>query len=387
MSFLPDEVQIDDSIDTKRMAPEDDFASPADPRIPRKGPAQEDIGGEVTDSYYGEASRDLDAPAFDQQQLPNAFARPPEDRYAKTPKPEYEIVGDDDDPELDLIGGNQPAVEPGQDEGDVDQDIDNEYPEELLAAAGLTLEQAQEFGSVQAVQSAVRYLDTQFVSQGNKALESAPAAQPLEDIVVEEDNWELPEPVESSEWDEDTKRLATSMVDKFKGMLSKRDRQLKEQQEFIQQYVQEQQREKQRQSLDEFDGMVNSLPDEWVPLLGRGTAFDLDPNSLAFNNRVHLDRTMIALQQGNLAAGRPPIQRDELMIRSLGVAFPDVQRQVIRNEVIEEVGQRQRLMTSRPTQRRQPAMTPVQKAAQTAKEWYRQHNLGNEDTDDENFEL
>jgi hypothetical protein len=280
----------------------------------------------------------------------------------------------------DSVSGNQPIVEPGVDEGDVDQPID-EYPEELLRAAGLTPEQAErDFDSVEDIQDAVRMLDYRSVQAGRDAISSQPQQPEQKDIVVEEDDWSLPET--ENGWDDDTKAVVSSLTDRFKGMLAKRDEQIKAQNEFLQGYVAEQQKTSARQELAEFDDLVNALPDEYSPYLGRGYAYDFHPQSLQFQNRLHLEQTMDALQEGNRISGRSPIPRDELMMRSLSVAFPEIMKQQIREEVVEQVGNRRQMMTRRPTHRHPQALSPVAQAGKTAQEWYDKHNMSNDDLDE-----
>lgn len=408
MSFLPDELRIDDTVDTHRMAPEDDFASPADRSIPRKHPnATTGDGSTGGDSYYGAQSpqqfypqqtpgfqqpypQDLSAQQFAQPghpNLPNAFTQPQYDQMGWQPRPEPEMVGDIPRGHMDqgnqyLVAGNEPAVNPGEDEGYVDV---AEFPEELLNAAGLTEEQARaDFGTVEAVQSAVRMFDRRMVDQGKSSLIAQQAANAQQDIVVDEP-FQMPEPEGSDDWDDDTKKLVGAMTNQFNTMLAKQGEGLRAQQEAIAAQLQEQNRRAAEQELAEFDALVNSLPDEYVGILGRGTVYDLQPGSLAFQNRVHLDQTMNSLREGLRLSGRPAVSTEELMARSIGIAFPEVQKTVIRNEVVQEVDQRQQMMTARPTQRRQAAMSPIQKAGQTAEEWYRKHNMASDDLDE--FEL
>lgn len=393
MSFLPDELAIDESVDTNRMAPEDDFASPADPSIPRKG-QQANWGDPGTDSYYGaqphQGSRDLSAADFQQPghgNLPNAFTQPTADQFPHPGRQQPELVGDipgEGPPQYsDPTSGNTPVVEPGNDEGDVDQD--NDIPEELLRAAGLTEAKArEEFDSVEDLKDAVLMLDRRAVTRGKELLARQPQQPNVEDIVVgDEDTWTPPEP--ENGWDDNERQLVTSMTDYFKSQLAKRDEQLKAQQDSMQQFFQEQRQNEQMRSLREFDEMVQALPDEYQLLFGRGYMADLDPHSMQFDNRAELENTMIALQEGNRLRGRAEIPQDELMIRALGVAFPDVHRQTIRREVVEEVDGRQRMMTARPSHRHAEPFSPEVKAGLTAQEWYDQHNMSNDDLDNYSF--
>lgn len=292
------------------------------------------------------------------------------------------MVGDIPRPDDSQPGGNRPAMTPG--EGEPRQG-ESEFDDLLLEAAGIDAESAQrDFGTADALQAAVRMLDTRFVTQGRTAQAQTELAPPAADIIpdITDDQWALPSPTESEEWGTDTLNLVDVMNKRTDSLLAQRDAKITEQQTHLEQFVISQQKENSRRDLEEFDTMINSLPNEWTPLLGKGTAYELNPESMAFNNRMHLEQTMNALQEGNRQAGRNPIQSDELMIRSLAVAFPEASRLAVRNEVVQEVNDRSRLMTSRPTQRRTTALSPVQQAGQSAEDWYRKHNISNDDMDE-----
>jgi hypothetical protein len=358
MTFLPDELNIDETVDTKAMSPEDDFAPVDSPAVPRKG---------------NEPSRDLEASQFNQSNVPDAFEQPVGDQFPSQEKEMPEFVGSDDPLASAGEALSGPPVTPGEGE---EQEF--EFAPELLNAAGLTEEQARsDFGTPEAVQAAVRMLDTRFVNDGRQET-GAVEPPPTDDIIVEPSPFELPPREDGEEWDPDSVKLIEAMNQRTEQLLAQRDAQIKQQQEYVQNLATQQQQADAARQLEEFDDMVNSLPDDWNGLLGKGTAYDLEPRGLHFNNRMHLEQTMNALQNGNIRSGRQPIPSDELMVRALSVAFPEQQQAVVRREVVQEVAQRQQVMTARPTQRREAAVSPVQKAGQTAEEWYRKHNMSTE---------
>ena len=366
MSFTPDELKLDESVDTSNMAPEDDFAPVGDPGVPiREGmtPARQADSGQ---------SRDLEADQFNQQQnLPHAYDQPTHDQFVSPPKSIPEMVGDT--PEEEVTGATgQPGPDP------VTEDQDEAFSEELLNAAGISMEDAErDFGSPDALQAAVRMLDTRFVNTGREENQQVDATPQQEDIIVEDEDttFQMPVREDGDVWDPDTIKLAETLNKANQSALAQRDAQIAKQQEYMEYMAQEQQKAASNQALDAFDGLVNSLPAEWTPLLGRGTAHELDPQGLAFNNRMYLEQTMLALQTGNTRSGRSLIPQDELMIRSLSVAFPEAQRAAIRREVTEEVTGQRRLMTARPTQRREQAISRDQVAGKGAEAWYRKHNM------------
>ena len=60
------------------------------------------------------------------------------------------------------------------------------------------------------------------------------------------------------------------------------------------------------------------------------------------------------------------------MARALLSAFPEVHERQVRNEVVQQVEERKRATISRPTRRQRPK-TRLEKAGQTAEDWYKKH--------------
>jgi hypothetical protein len=302
--------------------------------------------------------------------LPDAFDRPTGAPSPVQPAPMAEYV----EPSDVATYGQDPAPAPVEEEVAAEEPL---FSDDLLAIAGLSEEEAiRDFETPDALQAAVRMLDRQTVDRAMRTpIEPAPSVLP--DIVVEEEQWEMPEPTEQEGWDPDTKKLIDAVNARNDAMLAKQREQLKAQQAYLQSMIDQQEQAAAAQRLREFDENVNALPDEYRPILGRGTVHDLNPNGIHYTNRIALEETMGALQRGNAMRGLPEIDSEMLMVRALAVAFPDVNRQVVRREVVEEVADRRTMMTPRPTARRPQAQTGEQKAQSFAEEWYRRNQIPN----------
>lgn len=356
------ELQYDRTVDTKNMDPEDDFG-PAPPQQ-GVGPAPQPQG------EYDLSTEDFDK-AGNSSGLKPAFAETPMDHLpAATPVPQ--------------VGPGEPVVP------DVEEEEEDGFAPELLAAAGLDEETATaQFGTPEALQAAVRMLDTQAVLEGRRAAQPAPQPQPqplpqeyqtpqapaVQPQGSDEYGFQLPPTASGEDWDDDTKTLVTALNAQTQKLLSARDAQIQQQQQAMQQYQAQQQQRNQQQYIEQFDGIVNELPEEWAPLLGQGRIFELSPQSMPFQNRVHLERTMTALQDGHARAGRAAMPFDELMVRALPVAFPDHHKAAVTHQVVEAVQQQQNKMSARPGRRKESQMTPQQRAVRSAESWYQQNNM------------
>ena len=254
---------------------------------------------------------------------------------------------------------------PDADEEDAEEGGEEElFSPELLSAAGLTAEEAEaSFGTPEALESAVRMMDRRFYQAGQLAGQqgfagqAAPAppvaaAQPTED-----DSFEFPKTSDGQEWDDDTKLLFKAFSKKYEAELEKRDAALAA-------LWQEKQDQSLRQYVQEFDGFVNGLGDEYKAFLGNGTRETLP--GIAKQNRIHLDSVAATYAAGRRAHGQPDLTLHELLARSLPIAFPEVQAKAAKREVLSQVEQRQRMQTQRPSHRRTSKLTGDERAIRNA---------------------
>jgi hypothetical protein len=288
-----------------------------------------------------------------------------------------EVLGVDPDDYTD--GVDSPQDEPVAEAPAGEVEAESAFSSELLNAAGLTEEEATaSFGTPEALTSAVRMLDQRYLQAGQQ-LAAPVAPQPVQfqtqqpqqqtQQVTPPEEWEpfeLPPPSDAEDWDADTKALVNALDQRHRSELAKRDALLQQQQQAMQLVLQDRMESQRKAYVDQFDGFVNELGDEYQSFLGKGTYRDMNPNSVFMRNRAHLDNTAAQYAAGRRAHGQPELSTKELLSRSLSLAFPSAGADVVRREVLDQVGQRQKLLTVRPTQRRSSKMTPEDRAVQNA---------------------
>jgi hypothetical protein len=269
-----------------------------------------------------------------------------------------------------------------------DEAAESAFPEYLLEAAGITAGEAEsQFGTPEALGAAVRMLDSRFLQAGALLVgqQGAPPlqpptplqqVQPPQQVTIEgDDDFELPPMSGDEVWDDDTKALVQALNKKYKSELSKRDEQLLQHQQTLQSLLQEKHMDAQQRYVDEFDEFVNELGREYKALLGEGSGYELKRESIAMQNRVHLDSIAAQYAAGRRAHGQPDLPLKSLFSRSLKLAFPDADTQATRREVVDQVGARQRMVTQRPSQRRTSKMTGEEKAIAHANELMRARGM------------
>lgn len=270
------------------------------------------------------------------------------------------------------------------------QDLEPEFDPILLKAAGLaTADEAKtQFGSPKALENAVRLLDAKAVTVAQDVIRQQQAHEEAERRVAKEveqretaahetPKFEMPKPPEGEEWDEATVALVQGLQSQFSQQFEEQRQLLAQQQTVIQQVVQEKQQADLRRYVDEFDGFVNELDSKtWAPVLGKGSGFGLKRDSQELKNRAQLDMVASQLAFGRQQQKLEELPRRELLSRALRVAFPEKQEQALRKEVEQEVMQRQKLITNRPTAKvSAPVKSGASAAASRAEAWYAQRGM------------
>lgn len=255
-----------------------------------------------------------------------------------------------------------------------------EFPDYLLRAAGITSEQAKkQFGNPETLEAAVRMLDQRFVALGQAHLYSQQpktddrtGGQQKQPVSTE---FQLPKPAEGEDWDEDTKKLVVALNDHYQKIFKAQSESLLEQQQAVAQLLQDRGRWEQHQYLKEFDDFVNKLGEEWEGILGRGEGPTLPADSIAMQNRIHLDSIANQLAIGRRVQGQQALPRQELLKRALQVAFPQHQEQTMKKQVVDQVTKRGNLKTARPTARRSSQLSGEESAVKKAEKWYSDHGF------------
>jgi len=255
----------------------------------------------------------------------------------------------------------------------------------LLEAAGLTAEEAQaQFKSPAALANAVRLLDTRYIQAGEDfARQPQPSVSDASGSGQVDNEYQLPKPVESEDWTEDVKALIQSLQDHQKQQLGRRDTELQKQREQLEALLAQQSERERLSYVERLDSFVNSLGDEWAPILGKGSGFQLPANSLALQNRIHLDVIAGKLASGRNKYGQPDLRPHDLYVRALHAAFPDQVVRTVRQDVTRQLESRQRQFTAKPTQKQGRQLSGVDQAISHAEDWYRSKGPILDDGNDE----
>jgi len=294
-------------------------------------------------------------------------------RHAADEAPVEDTPADEEIPAEQLVSDEEQVA-----------DQEPEYDPALLSAAGLADAREAEimFGTPKALENAVRMMDQRAVERAQASTPQVidqPKAEDLQrmDTPAEEAGatFEMPAPPEGEQWDDATVALVKGLQDQFSKQLEQQSAIIKEQQEHTQKIAREREEYEVNQYIERFDGFVNQLPDEWNDTLGKGSGWDLNPDSIEMKARQRLDQTAKLLASDRAAQGQEPLQMDELLSRSLRVAFPHKQEQAVRKQVEQEVSKRQGLKTARPIGRTGQVKTGESAAATRAEQWYAKRGM------------
>lgn len=305
------------------------------------------------------------------------------------PEPTVKEPVDDEIPAGESVR-SKPAEEVAQNE-----DQAQRFDPILLNAAGLTKEEAViQFGTPTALENAVRMLDQRSVSIADMALQQylasrqhVPAETQTRTPAPAETEFKMPDPPEGEEWDETTVALVRGLQQQFTAKLQEQQAVLERQQVVTQSFLEERNNAELRRYVNEFDGFVNGLGEEWAPLLGKGSGFEIKPDGIEMKSRVHLDTVAKQLAFGRAQQGNPELPRQELLARALRVAFPQKQEQVVRKQVEKEVSKRQAMVTNRPGGRAGGLpKSGVDAAADRAEKWYAARGMATLPADDFNYD-
>ena len=292
---------------------------------------------------------------------------------------------------------SEPTAPDAEDETQAPDAATPIYEQAFLDAAGISADQAAaQFGTPEALKNAVRMLDQRFVAAGAAALSQqaqrqpapvapAPQHQPSGDAnaAAQLPAFQMPKPASGEEWDPDTVELANGIAAQFRAQLAAQqqafEERLRANDSVTQQLLEERIQQERVAYANEFDGFVEKLGEQWKPLLGEGSGFDLPKESIAYQNRVHLDVIASQLKAGLETQGRPSLSRDQLLSRALQIAFPEQQKIAVKKEVAEQLTKRQGLITNRPSAKAPAGKTGLDKASNRAEQWYRDHGFAVEE--------
>ena len=283
------------------------------------------------------------------------------DAPAQESEPQYDDTSHTDTEPAEELPAGDDATDSG--DGGQPESTEPEFDAALLADFNLTAEQAKaQFGTPQALENAGRLLDQRVLQNFQQVTQrpqqqpsdqqqpQTPAQTPNPEQVAE---FEMPEPSDGEAWDEDVTRLVQSLNQHHAKQQQALQAELQKQRQVTEAMLAERQEIETRRYVEELDGFVNNLGDEWTAVLGKGSGYELGPQSPFVTARAQLDTIAQQLSHGRQVQGLPPLSRVDILKKALPLAFPNIQQQVVRQEVEDEIGKRDRMKTNRPTGRRQ----------------------------------
>lgn len=267
-----------------------------------------------------------------------------------------------------------------------------EWPEDLLRSSGLTAEQASKsFKNADELDAAMKWHDAQMLAAGKQWHEQAnlqqtqqqPVQQPPPVPVTPQQAQQQTQAVldkldlglKAEEWDEQTINLVNRLNDHYHDRftsVAQRNAFLEQAIQTVSGFIMSQ---AERDYVNQFDSLVNSLPETYVEVFGKGGRSDLKENSKEFGERVRLNQAMSAIQRGRQVNGLPPLSTDQLFNRALRAEFGDIETKAIRQEINSKLETRQRQFTTRPTSRAGKELKPETKAAQRVQEFMQARGL------------
>lgn len=326
-----------------------------------------------------------------------------ESEAAEAPAPESPVA-EYDHPEETEPAEELPAGDDATDSGDGGQPetAEPEFDAALLADFNLTAEQAKaQFGTPEALANAGRLLDQRVLQNFQQVAQNPNQVlpkQPNGEVIIPQERtqttnpeqaaeFEMPEPSDGEAWDEDVTRLVQSLNEHHAKQQKQLQAELEKQRQVTEAILAERQEIETRRYVDELDGFVNALGDEWTAVLGKGSGYDLGPQSPFVTARAQLDAIAQQLSHGRQVQGLPQLSRVDLLKKALPLAFPNIQQQVVRHEVEDELGKRERMKTNRPTGRRQrERRSPESAAGDRAEQWYAERGMAPLPYDDVDIE-
>jgi hypothetical protein len=248
----------------------------------------------------------------------------------------------------------QAEVEENLSEQEEEVEEESEFPEELLKSAGMSEDYAAEhFNDASELAMYIRAMDRRDIELARQTQHMQ--QEPTQEIAEPEiEDVDLEKALEG--FDDNTKNLIGAIDKKYKLELERRDAAAKKQREMFDNMIQQQQIAAQQQRIAEFDDFCNNL-DGWEHVFGSGTIYTMDRTSPQFQNRAALERAAKLFEQSRATRGLPPVSREETLVRALYAGFGEEHEQIMRREIENQVVQRQKQHTTRPTSRQLTAPT------------------------------
>ena len=319
-------------------------------------------GDERVENQDAVAQTDVAQPAAGKRGLPPAFpdAKDDSSQYEPPIKPEdLQWEDDADKPETGVEGGKgddtgRPHPTEGEDELvslAVEQGIPEDVARRLAEADPALLEQAMldrdrllaQIG--QAAGTGEPEPEPRVTTQPKAPQEPQEPMDDLDKAIQEA----LAVEVDPDEVGPDAARAIETLKNATRVLAA----QLKAYEAFTKDIVSRQEERRLATFRQEFDNWVNSLPDEWLPIFGKGTVDELRSagRSDFIEARKRLIEMMEHIEAGLRRTGQPVPPVPQLATRALRVLFPDRAIKLDQKALLRRLQKRKSLMTQRPTRR------------------------------------
>lgn len=232
------------------------------------------------------------------------------------------------------------------------------FSQEVLnraSQAGITIETARRFGSEQELNSFLNRFDQ-------------PKEEPKQETKQEDDEYV---PLENE--DDYDPEFVKMHKERFE--LRKEIKELKNQQQSVQDY--ERQRNQER-LLNDFDSMVKKTPEEFKDYLGEEEFKNISPGTDHYRNRERVMQEMVAIRTGYVQSGMTPPSMQELYDRSINALFPDAVKKAAQKELETQLKKDSGKTLHRPGGRAtntNSQLSGEDRAVQKSIEFDRMHNL------------
>tara|TARA_Y100001937_G_scaffold128509_2_gene205561 strand:+ start:2686 stop:3621 length:936 start_codon:yes stop_codon:yes gene_type:complete len=292
---------------------------------------------------------------------------------AMTPEEQLEDQLDFDDPDDDI---QQEALADyvedkmsDDDDYDLEDDVDDSDQdiEDLLDVAldvGLTPEDIDELGSLEAVEN--------YISIAQRQMNEVEADEEEERPDFSLD-YELPE------------NTPDNVKDAVQGLVSKLEEKLAGFERVFGEFEDIQESAQIEQTEAQFDQMIEDVGSNFSGLFGSGPTEELSDDSPFLENRVLLIEEMNALAAGYEAQGRDVPDEGVLMQKAIASAFTQDRDALAAQQMRSAIDSRRDAFTASPTQRRGRAMSPEAAAKQSVRSYMEQAGLLNGIDDPQDF--
>lgn len=324
----------------------------------------------VEDKKVKDANADFDA------KISGKKVEPKKTAVVKKAEEDIPVKGDEEIP---------PEGEEEDTEKDADDEIEKvktEIDDDLLEKAvqsGLKLSDARSFPTRASLEKVIELVGNKKAANTDEADEDKPGDEKAKEKKVEEPQFEV-KPFEVKFANEEEidpeilstlKNLNTHYAEQVKGVNEQHKKVVTELhtqlQDMTDQFAQFQLTNIEK----DFDGMIDELGNEFVPLFGKGP---VEKGTPEFNHRVKLWDEWATIADGYYKTGKQTTPK-ALFKKALRAAFGDELSTVETNKVVEEVEKRKKQTINRPAGREGKQLTAKEAAVKASQEFDEKHEL------------